>query len=277
MGIFRDCELRIANCELQSAVRDRTRIDGELTETATLEDSGVPIRNLQRPKKGESPSDPQSAIRNSQSSTAPRNPQSGFTLAGLLVILSVIAVISAYLVPKMWSSIMWRERDLQTIFVMKQYAKAISDFQRTTGALPTSLEQLEKKTMPRVLRQTYANPLSGELDWILVPQGAVTPGAQPQGQGAGPGGQLGNQPPGTAQGPGTPVNQFGQPGGGDPRNYSGPFIGVRPPQTGESMIELFEQKQYEAWMYTINELEVERAARGAGPNPNQPPQGAGPR
>jgi type II secretory pathway pseudopilin PulG len=174
------------------------------------------------------------------------------------VILSVIAVITAYLVPKMWSDIMWRERDLQTIFVMKQYARAISEYQSVTGALPTSLEQLEKKTLPRVLRRTYENPLSGELDWILVAQGTVTPGMQ---QPQTPGGGGANQPPDT----GGPVNQFGQPGGGDPRNYSGPFIGVRPPQTGESFLELFEQKQYEKWAYTVNELQAEQAARGAGP------------
>jgi len=216
-------------------------------------------------------------------STNRRRAQRGFTLAGLLVILTVIAIISAYLVPKMWSSIMWRERDQQTIWVMKQYARAINDYQRVRGGLPTSLEQLEKQTMPRVLRQTYVNPLSGELDWIMVPQGAATPGMQQQpgqpgqpAQGGGPGRPQGNQPPGTGlspqgQGPG---GLGTQPGGGDPRNYSGPFIGVRPPQTGESFLELFEQKSYENWMYTVNELQADQAARGAAPpQPGQQPGG----
>jgi type II secretory pathway pseudopilin PulG len=209
--------------------------------------------------------------RNAQS--APRNSQSGFTLAGLLVILTVIAVITAYLVPKAWSSIMQRDRDQHTIFVMKQYARAISEFQRTTGALPTNLEQLEKKTMPRVLRQTYLNPLSGELDWIMVPQGTLTPGMQQQAPGAAPGAPSANQPPGTTG----PVDQFGQPGGGDPRNFSGPFIGVRPPQTGDSFIALFEQNRYELWMYTVNELQLEMQSRGAAPAPGQPAPGGGPR
>jgi len=255
MEICRDCESRTANCESGVSVSDRARSDRELIDTSSRRCAGPQIRN------------PRSAI---------RNPQSGFTLAGLLVIVSVIAVITAFLVPKMWSEIMWRERDLQTIFVMKQYAQAISEFQRITGALPTNLEQLENQKLPRALRQTYVNPLSGELDWILVPEGTATPALQQQpGQGGPtqPGAQ-GNQPPGTGrppqgQGPGQPTNQFGQPGTGDPRNFSGPFIGVRPPQTGRSFVELNEQQQYENWMYTINELTIERAARGAGAPPGQ--------
>lgn len=258
MGTSEDCGLPIADSGSEDAVRDRKQSTGRLLETV----------NGQWPR-----------IRNSRS--AVRNPQAGFTLAGLLVILSVIAIISAYLVPKMWSSIMWRERDQQTIWVMKQYARAINDYQRVRGGLPTSLEQLEEQTMPRVLRQTYVNPLSGELDWIMVPQGATTPGMQQQaGQGTGPGGRpTGNQPPGTGltpqgQGPGGPASGLGQPGGGDPRNYSGPFIGVRPPQTGESFLELFDQKNYENWIYTVNELQGELAATGAQPvQPGQQPGG----
>ena len=48
----------------------------------------------------------------------------GFTLAALIVILTIIAIIIAYTVPEQWSMIMKRERDRQTIFLMKQYARA---------------------------------------------------------------------------------------------------------------------------------------------------------
>jgi type II secretory pathway pseudopilin PulG len=210
--------------------------------------------------------------------------QRGFTLASLLVILSIIAVLTAFFVPKMWSDIMWRERDAQTIFVMKQYARAVAEYQRARGAFPTSLEQLEDQTLPRVLRQSYVNPLSGELDWVLVPQGAVTPGQGAQGQ-PGQGGRptAGNLPPTSGQGPdgqtpGTnptnPQNPLGQPGGGDPRDYRGPFIGVRPPQSGDSFLELNGEQNYESWMYTVNELLAEQQAAGAGPpqQPGQPPK-----
>ncbi|HUO84759.1 MAG TPA: type II secretion system protein, partial [Thermoanaerobaculia bacterium] len=111
--------------------------------------------------------------------------EKGFTLAGVLVILTVLSVILAYSVPRMWSDVMKRERDYQLLFVMEQYARAIQDFQRARGALPVSLEQLEKQQKPRVLRQLYPNPLSGEVDWILVPVGTQTgqtPPGTPPGQ-----------------------------------------------------------------------------------------------
>jgi type II secretory pathway pseudopilin PulG len=187
-----------------------------------------------------------------------RNAERGYTLAGLLVILTVIAVVVAFTVPRMWSDILKRERELHTIFVMKQYAQAVADYERLKGGLPTSLEQLEKATMPRVLRKTYVNPLSGELDWIMVPQGSMTPA---QGQ-AVPGTQGGGPSTGTAQPTGTQGTEGRQPPPG-PREFSGPFIGVRPPQTGASIIELNGQATYENWMYTVNELRAEQTAGGS--------------
>lgn len=187
----------------------------------------------------------------------------GFTLAGVLVILTVMAVILAFSVPRMWSDIIRRQRDYQTVWVMKQYARAIVEFQRRNNALPTSLEQLEKQESPRVLRKLYENPLTGELDWILVPPGSVIP----------PGVQIGapgfNQPA-----PTVPNRSTNQPGGGqksDPKGYSGPFIGVRPPVEGPSYLVLItaagNADRYENWMYTVNELQGEINAQFA------PPQG----
>ncbi|MDX1584592.1 MAG: type II secretion system protein, partial [Thermoanaerobaculia bacterium] len=128
--------------------------------------------------------------------------QSGFTLAGLLVILTVLAVVLAFTVPTKWSEVRKRERDRQLMFVMEQYARGIQEFQRRAGGLPTSLEQLAEFNNPRVLRQLYENPLSGEVDWILVPPGAGGPGAPGQ---AGPNqGQPGEQQ-------GEPGQQTGEP------------------------------------------------------------------
>lgn len=178
-------------------------------------------------------------------------------MAGLLVILTVIAVVLAFSVPRMWSDVLRRERELHTIWVMKQYAQAIDDYRRTTNGLPTKLEQLEKKTLPRVLRKTYVNPLSGELDWIMVPEGTPSPATQQQ---AGvPGGMPQPTVPSPGQLPGqTTTDPKAKPPKIDPREFTGPFIGVRPPQTGDSMIELFGQKSYENWMYTVNELAAEQ-------------------
>lgn len=191
-----------------------------------------------------------------------RRGERGFTLAAVLVILTVLAVVLAYSVPPLWSQIMGRERDRQTIFVMKQYARAIHEFQKKRGAPPASLEVLAEQKEPRVLRQLYVNPLSGKMDWIMIPAGAVTirpvtlPGAQPGG-------------------PSTSTADDARPGQkpelpgvkGDPMQYRGPFIGVRPPQTGNSYLALNDATTYETWIYTTNELQQDlNAAQGLAPN-----------
>lgn len=124
---------------------------------------------------------------------------------------------------------------------MKQYARAIQEFQRKRGALPTTLEQLTEQENPRILRQLYANPLTGEVDWILVAAGTPTPA------------QIITNPaaPGSPQQ--APAPQPIPPGG--PGSQIGPFIGVRLPNTGESFLELNESSKYEEWIYTLNELQ----------------------
>src|SRR5512142_2188414 len=67
-----------------------------------------------------------------------RRSESGFTLAGLIVVMTIIIIFIAYTVPDQWSKIMQREREKQTIFVMKQYARAIAAYSKSHGA-PTSL------------------------------------------------------------------------------------------------------------------------------------------
>ena len=56
--------------------------------------------------------------------------QRGFTLASLIVIMSIMMIFVAYTVPRQWSAVMRRDRELQTIFVMQQYAKAIDAFEK---------------------------------------------------------------------------------------------------------------------------------------------------
>ncbi len=199
--------------------------------------------------------------------------EAGFTLAGVLIILTVMAVVLAYSVPRMWSDIRRRERDYQLVFVMEQYARAIQEFQRSRGALPVSLKQLEEQKKPRVLRQLYPNPLSGEVDWELVPPGAVQPGGA-----AAPGTRPGNQMPGnstgndgnkdndkdTRSGTGSGSNRGrGRRAGSGGQGPAQPFIGVRPPQTGQAFISLKGSDHYEDWMFTIQDL-------AGGNNPNAP-------
>lgn len=191
-----------------------------------------------------------------------RRSEGGYSLAALIVILTIMAVAIAYTVPDSWSRIMKREREYQTQFAMKQYARAIQEFQRRTGGLPVTMEQLEKQNTPRVLRKPMPNPLSGEMDWILIPPGQAQQPGQPPPQ------------PGQPGQPGQPQAQ--QPGGGvpsspfapdpDASSYVGPFVGVRPPQKGEAIVPLNDRTRYEEWSYTILDLQQEQ-------NPGQPAGG----
>lgn len=210
------------------------------------------------------------------SSSRKRSHEAGYTLAALIVILTILAVTVAYTVPESWSAIMRRERDRETQFVMKQYARAIQEFSRRNGGLPVSLEQLEKQNQPRVLRRPYPNPLSGEMDWILVPQGqAQQPGQGQPGRGQQPRpivnpqqGEPEPQQPPAGSGPSTPF-----PPSGGSRDYVGPFVGVRPPQTGEAVVPFNEKNRYEEWMYTVLDLQQERQGAAGGKPVVNPQQG----
>jgi type II secretory pathway pseudopilin PulG len=202
-------------------------------------------------------------LRMASSDRSQRTVESGYTLAGLLVVLTVLAVVVAYTVPPLWSTIMRRERDRHTIWVMKQYARSIQEFQRKRGALPVSLEQLQEQKNPRILRRLFANPQTGEVDWILVPAGTPTPATM-----AGP---AGGNAPGLPPAPPTPAAPpLGAPPG--PGAQVGPFIGVRPSNSGESFLELEGAKRYEEWLYTLNELNRDQSGGQQSGPPSRSPQ-----
>ncbi len=183
------------------------------------------------------------------------------SLAALIVILTIISIIVAYTVPSQWSLVMRRERERQTIFLMKQFARGIEGWERKHQGLPTSLEQLQEARQPRMLRGDgkWAMPLSGkEDDWIMVPPNAIEANA---GAGGAPG--PGNNP---AFGGNNP--QPGQPGqvqppsklnpDASPKDYVGPFVAVRPNAKGKSMIEFNGAEDYSQWVYTLQDLKNER-------------------
>ena len=192
------------------------------------------------------------------------NRQGGFTLAGLLAILGVIMIFVTATVPKQWSMVMARERDKQTIFVMKQYARAIRNFQLKHGTAPVSLQQLKDARAPRMMRGAgeWVDPLTGEIDWIVVPASAQRPGTtlppgvtppqqqQPDFRSVRPNPPAATPPPAGGTG--------GQPGG-----TVGPIVGVRPNKTGKSFLALNGAETYEEWMYTVQDLETEITGRRA--------------
>ena len=215
-------------------------------------------------------------------SSSRRAAQGGFTLAGLIVIMTIITVIVAYTVPRQWSRIMQRDRERQTIFIMKQYARAIKSWQDAHGGLPTSLDQLKEARSPRFVRgpkAEWVDPLTGKVDWILIPPGAVTQnpngngtiggGSVPTGGGMPGGGAFGAT--GATGGTGATTSTSG-PGNFNPdlspKDYVGPFVGVRPNKTGKAMLSLNGNDQYEQWSYTVIDLQNEATARNSQPQFN---------
>ncbi len=201
----------------------------------------------------------------------PRASERGFTLAGLIVIMTIMAIIVAYTVPRQWSMVMARERDRQTIFAMKQYALSIREFQRKNNVLPSGLKQLKDARTPRMVRGISGfidDPVSGEPDWILLPVGTA-PGNQPI-AGAGGGGiplpqpTPGSGPTGSTGSTGATQTAGGlskTPGTPGDQQLTGGFVGVRPSRTGPSFLEFNNKETYEEWTYTIDDLRIETEAR----------------
>lgn len=195
--------------------------------------------------------------------------------------MTVIMVIVAFTVPRQWSMVMKRERDRQTIFIMKQYARAVREYQlRNNGVFPT-YNQLRDARNPRFVRGLKAewlDPLTGEADWLAIP--AATMNTPRPGEGDMRG--LGFQRGGTSQGTSSAQGPAGNlPGGGavpatPAKDNPTPIGGVRPAKTGESFLELNGAKTYEEWSYTVNDLaqEVNIAIGAATP---VGPTGTGPR
>lgn len=175
-----------------------------------------------------------------------RSSEAGFTLAGLIVVLTIISITIAYTVPRQWSIAAARERDQQTLFAMKQYARAIYNFQYAKNnpahAYPTSLDQLKQARNPRLIRGKgeFVDPLTGEVDWIPVPPsaGPAQPGTNP-----------------------IPPTQSASPQPGQPGGYVGPIAGVRPNKKGTSYLVLNGVDSYEQWRYTSIDLQAEITQR----------------
>jgi type II secretory pathway pseudopilin PulG len=215
---------------------------------------------------------------------AGKSGQSGFTLAGVIVIMTIMMIVVAYTVPRMWSTVLKRERERQTIYVMQQYAKAIMEFQNKNKTYPTSPQQLKDARSPRMIRGVkgeYIDPLTGEVDWLVIPQAAgaslpahnLTPGINgtvgvqpilPSGGSAGGTGSTGGTDSSGTPGPnGTnnPNAATGLPGIPIKDYAGGPFIGVRPPTHGKSNLTLFGADTYETWVYTTLDYDQEMKLR----------------
>lgn len=182
--------------------------------------------------------------------------------------MTIMMIVVAYTVPRMWSTVMKRERERQTIFAMQQYAKAITEFRLNHNqAYPTSIKQLQDARQPRMIRGPkgeFLDALTGEVDWLVIPQAAA--GAIPPHNQSGGNNPIGVTPPltDTTKTDTSSTDPNAKPGlpGVPIKDYAGgAFIGVRPAAHGKSLMTLFGADTYETWIYTTQDYEQEKQLR----------------
>ncbi len=108
--------------------------------------------------------------------------QSGFTYAGLLFFVFVIA-LSSLVVVQTASLVARRAAEQELLFIGREFSIAFRTYYLNTPAgqrpFPNSLQDLLRDTrtpeVSRHLRRLYADPLTGESKWGLVeaPQGGI--------------------------------------------------------------------------------------------------------
>jgi len=96
----------------------------------------------------------------------PRAREGGFTLAGLFVVMAVMAIFLTVAVQSA-SFQAQREKEEELIFRGQQAVEAIRLFRARNGRFPLTLDELVK-AKPRVLRKPWADPMTGLPDWVPV-------------------------------------------------------------------------------------------------------------
>jgi type II secretory pathway pseudopilin PulG len=94
--------------------------------------------------------------------------EQGFMLVGLIVAIFLILLALSVAAPKVAQNLR-REQEVEAIHRGNQYVRAIRLYtKRGTGPYPATIEQLEKTTNIRYLRQRYVDPITGKDDWRLI-------------------------------------------------------------------------------------------------------------
>jgi type II secretory pathway pseudopilin PulG len=184
----------------------------------------------------------------------PRAGERGYTLAVVIGILTVMAILLAAALPH-WSAAAQREREAELIARGFQYAEAIRVFQRRFGRLPNRLEELIEAE-PRSIRQLWEDPFGDDGGWLVLMEG---PGGQLVTLDPETGELVGG--PGDLQPPGTGARSLGGLGGaaGPGRQPQGPGIagpihGVKSRADREAYHVLFGLENVGQWEFTVERL-----------------------
>jgi type II secretory pathway pseudopilin PulG len=88
----------------------------------------------------------------------------GFTLAGALAIIAILAIFWALTLP-LWSRIKQRDNEEELIFRGNEYVEAIARYHQKFGTYPPDLETLEKL---KYIRKLYLDPMTKTGKWKVL-------------------------------------------------------------------------------------------------------------
>ncbi|HPC83199.1 MAG TPA: type II secretion system protein [Thermoanaerobaculaceae bacterium] len=169
---------------------------------------------------------------------AGRGRQRGFTLAGLIVVLAVMAIMLTVAIQSVTFQ-KRRENEEELIFRGGQFVEAIRLFRARNGRFPLSLDELYT-AKPRVIRKKWIDPMTGKADWkplFFGQDGQTIPLGPPAGR-ATPTPQPTPQPTPGAGAPGQP--------------QGGPIVGVTSRSCEESIRVLDGRNRYCDWKFVFD-------------------------
>ena len=95
----------------------------------------------------------------------------GFTYIGLLIAVAILGVGLAA-VGMVWRTQAQRERELELLFIGREFRSAIASYLKNGGQYPKDIaDLLEDKRFPvpkHHLRRLYADPMTGAADWTII-------------------------------------------------------------------------------------------------------------
>jgi len=186
----------------------------------------------------------------------PQRAERGYTLVAIAIFIAVLTILIAAVGPVI-ATVMKREREEELIFRGRQYARAITLFQKRYGRYPNTLKEMYDNR-PRTIRKLWKDPMCRCDAWqpliLGTPEAAAIglggPG-QP-GQPAIPGQPFVPTPAPTAAPTPTP-GPFAPQG----QNNQGPIVGVRSRVHEEALREWRGQKFYDEWKFIAGDADRE--------------------
>lgn len=183
--------------------------------------------------------------------------ESGYSLVGLVMIVTVMGIVLAATIP-LWSARIQRDREEELISRGFQYAEAIRVFQKRFGRLPNRLDELEK-IEPRSIRRLWKDPMTEDGAWgaiVELPGHGLIALDSRTGQPLVPIDLDGDGEPDPIRPPTrTPRTDEEAP-------PLGPIHGVKTRAHGDAFHTLYDETDYGDWEFTIEALQTAIAKPG---------------